>query len=323
MRMEKRLEGLSSRRELHITDASLCGLPLRDADAQSVQAYYLSLLELGVSYVQIPMDALQILGTSVDPGRTVLSITSGCAEVPSGFAGYLSADSGVPGWWICECALGATPPEYADEIRWAANDALFFGDYADTFTQMAEARFAFCPHGAGELGTALAVEWLLAGGRQLTAGFMGTDGLAPLEEVLAALHVYGLLPELIRLDKLRSVSEAYQRLSGCNIPAHKAVVGSALFDVESGVHVDGLTKDRQCYEPFAPDSVGARRRIVIGKHSGKRALLLKLAELGLSGEYDLYHLLELVREESMRMGGGLDDRTFTALAKRSRGGDAA
>ena len=188
---------------------------------------------------------------------------------------------------------------------------------------MAEARFAFCTHGAGELGTALAVEWLLAGGCQLTAGFMGAGGLAPLEEVLAALHVYGLLPESIRLDKLYCLSEAYQRLSGYDIPAHKAVIGSALFDVESGVHVDGLAKNRQCYEPFAPDSVGAKRRIVIGKHSGKRALRLKLEELGFSGEYDLDQLLELVREESMHLGGGLDDRTFAALAKRTRGGDAA
>ncbi len=317
------MEGLSSRRELHITDASLCGLPLRDTDAQSVRAYYLSLLELGVSYVQIPMDALQILRTSVDPGRTVLSIPTGNTEVPSGFVGYLSADSGVPGWWICECALGTTPPEYADEIRWTADDALFFGDYADTFTQMAEARFAFCPHGAGELGTALAVEWLLAGGCQLTAGFMGAGGLAPLEEVLAALHVCGMLPETIRLDRLLGVTEAYQQLTGRHIPAHKAVIGSALFDVESGVHVDGLAKNRQCYEPFAPDSVGAKRRIVIGKHSGKRALRLKLEELGFSGEYDLDQLLELVREESMHLGGGLDDRTFAALAKRTRGGDAA
>lgn len=317
------MEDLSSRRELHITDASLCGLLLRDVNARSVRIYYQSLLELGVSYVQIPLNALQILGAAVDPGRTVLSVPAGCTVIPSGFAGYLST-TGLPGRTIAECSLGDVPPPSADEIRWTANGSLFFEDYTNTFLQLAdEPRSSFCPRDAGELGTALAVEWLLAGGSRLTAGFMGAGGLVPLEEVLAALHVYGMLPESIKLNRLASVSEAYQRLTGSDIPAHKAVIGSALFDVESGVHVDGITKNRQCYEPFAPETVGSKRRIAIGKHSGKRALLLKLEELGLSGEYDLDRLLELVREESIRTGGGLDDRAFVSLAKRAKGGDAA
>ncbi len=317
------MEGLSSRREFHITDASLCSLPLRDVNARAVRAYYRSLLELGVAYVQIPLDLLQFLRTVVDPNRTVLSASACSTDVPPGFAGYLST-TGLPGRTIAECSLGDTPPPSADEIRWAADGALFFEDYTNTFLQLAgEPLSAFCPRGAGELGTALAVEWLLAGGSRLTAGFTGAGGLAPLEEVLASLHVYGMLPEAIRLDRLRDVSEAYQRLKGIDIPAHKAVIGSALFDVESGVHVDGITKNRQCYEPFAPEMVGSKRRIAIGKHSGKRAILLKLEELGLNGEYNLDRLLELVREESMRTGGGLDEQAVASLAKRAKGGDAA
>ena len=83
----------------------------------------------------------------------------------------------------------------------------------------------------------------------------------------------------------------------------QAVIGSALFDVESGVHVDGIAKNRQCYEPFAPELVGASRHIVVGKHSGKQALKIKLDELGLHGMYDLDRLLHLVREQSMCGGG--------------------
>ena len=314
----------SDRRDIQIMDASLCGLPLENADAQAVRAYYASLLALGVAYVQIPLGLLPLLGTTADPGRTVLDVPAGCVEVLPGFAAYLSAQPGMPGRTICECDMRSKPPPFADERCQTAGNELFFRDYTDLLELLAgDLDTAFCPRNAGELGTALAVEWLLAGGQRLTSGFMGVGGYAPLEEVLAALHVYRLLPEAVKLDRLRHVSEAYQQLTGQGIPAHKAVVGSALFDVESGVHVDGIAKNRQCYEPFAPEAVGAQRRIVIGKHSGKQALRVKLEELDIAGACDLVSLLELVREESMRIGGALDDSAFAVLVKQVKGGDAA
>ena len=319
------MTGLSSSEcELQITDASLCGLRLGGAETQALCAYYQALLALGISTIQVPWDAVVLLMPQIEPSRTVLCVPKGCTDIPGGYAGYLSAQTGMPGYTICECAWEKASPAFADEIRWTVGESLFFADYAAAFCQMAaDPQCGFCPHDAGEAGTALAVEWVLAGGKRLTAAFMGTGGYAPLEEVLAALHVYGMLPSSVRLGRLPEVTQAYRQLTKTEITAHKAVLGSALFEVESGVHVDGIMKNRQCYEPFAPESVGASRRIVIGKHSGRQALKLKLEELSLHGEYDLDRLLHLVREQSMCDGGGLDDDTFAALAKKTAGGNAA
>jgi homocitrate synthase NifV len=65
------------------------------------------------------------------------------------------------------------------------------------------------------------------------------------------------------------------------IPAWKPVVGQAIFHHESGIHADGVLKNPALYEPYDPAEVGLERRIVIGKHSGKAALLHKSRELGL------------------------------------------
>lgn len=314
----------SSADELQITDASLCGLQLGGVEPQALCVYYRALLALGVTYIQVPWDAARLLAPVIDPEYTVLSVPLGCKAVPSGFAGYLSTQERMPGAVITECDWGNTPPASAAEIRWTADESLFFADYEAEFRRLVDCpSCGFCPRGAGEAGTALAVEWLLADGKRLTAAFMGIGGYAPLEEVFAALHVYDMLPSAVQMEKLPDVARAYTPLTKTVIPAHKAVIGSALFDVESGVHVDGIAKNRQCYEPFAPESVGAARHIIIGKHSGKKALQLKLEELGLRGETDLDRLLHLVREQSMCDGGGLDDDTFSALAKKTAGGDAA
>ncbi len=314
----------SNAETLQMTDTSLCGMRLGGADTQAICAYYQALLALGITTVQVPWDALALLVPVIEPERTVLSVTQGCQAVPPGFAGYLSTHEGMPGPVIIECAVGNSPPTCAEEIRWTADESLFFSDYAAEFSRLAaDSRCGFCPRGAGEAGTALAVEWLLAGGQRLAAAFMGTGGYAPLEEVLATLHVVGLLPSSVRLEELPDVARAYTQLTKTAIPAHKAVIGASLFDVESGTHVDGIAKNRGCYEPFAPESVGVARRIVIGKHSGKQALRLKLEELGLRGVTDLDRLLHLVREQSVCDGGGLCDDTFASLARKAAGGDAA
>jgi len=321
--MVKKSTGLSSSTDkLIITDASLCGLQLSGVETQALRAYYRSLLELGIAYVQVPCSAVTLLTSELQPGRTVLSVPEDCKAIPPSFAGYLCTREVAAGATIIECAWGSTPPAFADEIRWTADSALFFQDYTAEFSKMT-AECEFCPRNADDFGTALAVEWLLEGGRRLTAAFMGTGDYAPLEEVLAALHVYGILPPSMRLEKLPGVAEAYRQLTKTAIPEHKAVLGSALFEVESGVHVDGIAKNRHCYEPFAPESVGAARRIVIGKHSGKQSLKLKLEELGLRGICDLDQLLHLVREQSMHIGGSLNDEIFAALARKAAGGNKA
>jgi homocitrate synthase NifV len=286
--------------------------------------YYQAALNLGVTYVQVPIRLLDAIGSAIVPQRTILEISGECKNIPAGFSGYIGQKIGMPGQIVCETGINSEPIADADEMRWIANESLFWEDYPGIFKKLAaNEQYAFCPYEAGKFGTALAVEWILAGGRNVVLSFLGTGGYAPLEEVLAALHVYGLLPGYINLDQLGAVARAFERTSVSSIAPHKAVVGSRLFDVESGIHVDGIAKDRRCYEPFAPEAVGKQRQIAIGKHSGKHALQMKLQELGLGSGYNLEKLLELVRVESMQTGGNLSDQAFLALVQKVQEDEAA
>ncbi len=71
-------------------------------------------------------------------------------------------------------------------------------------------------------------------------------------------------------------------LTGVVVQPNKAIVGANAFAHESGIHQDGMLKHQSTYEIMQPEAVGisSATRIVLGKHSGRHALGVKLAELG-------------------------------------------
>ena len=71
------------------------------------------------------------------------------------------------------------------------------------------------------------------------------------------------------------------------------------------------------YEPFAPETVGAKRRFVLGKSSGKSALAMKLKELKIKVNIgDLDRILRLVRKKSMEESRSISDSEFRSLVCR-------
>lgn len=149
-----------------------------------------------------------------------------------------------------------------------------------------------------------------------TVGGLGERaGNAPLEEVAMALrHLHQVdvdldtraFPALARL-----VAGAARR----PVPAGKAVVGSAVFAHESGIHVDGVLKSPETYEPFDPAEVGARRRLVLGKHSGRAALRHALAWHGIApDDHELSFLLEQLRTRAPQLKRPLRPAEVRALA---------
>ncbi|MDR7868067.1 MAG: homocitrate synthase [Sporomusaceae bacterium] len=105
-------------------------------------------------------------------------------------------------------------------------------------------------------------------------------GNAALEEVLMFLRHSGA-DAGYNLAGVQTLCQYVADASGRIIPAWKPVVGQAIFHHESGIHADGVLKNPSLYEPYDPADVGLERRIVIGKHSGRAALLHKSRELGL------------------------------------------
>jgi len=106
-------------------------------------------------------------------------------------------------------------------------------------------------------------------------------GNAPLEEVVMGLrHLYGWELQ-IDTKALPLISSLVAQASGRPVAANKSIVGEKVFTHESGIHVDGLLKDRRNYESFDPAEVGREHRTVLGKHSGSRAVVNAYAWLGL------------------------------------------
>jgi homocitrate synthase NifV len=125
-------------------------------------------------------------------------------------------------------------------------------------------------------------------------------GNAPLEEIAVALkQLYGRETGLA-LDQLAKVAAVVAAAAARPIPVNKAIVGDHVFTHESGIHVDGLLKDRRTYQALDPELLGRAHRFTIGKHSGLAAISASLSELGLpAAQHELPAILARVRERAV------------------------
>ncbi|MBI5443309.1 MAG: homocitrate synthase [Deltaproteobacteria bacterium] len=176
-------------------------------------------------------------------------------------------------------------------------------------------------HGHDDLGLASANALAAAAGgaRHLSVTVLGLGeraGNAALEEVAVALRKGRSARTGVDLSRLGALCDAVARASGRPIPAGKAVVGSACFSHESGIHADGVLKRSETYELFPPETVGRARSIVLGKHSGRHALAHRLAALGWHlGPAELPRILDEVRRLALERKAPVEDRDLVSLCR--------
>src|SRR5262245_28700293 len=145
-------------------------------------------------------------------------------------------------------------------------------------------------HCHDDLGLAVANSFagLQAGARQVECAINGIGeraGNASLEEIVMLLRTREPAINLLTGVNTREIartSRLVSRLTGYPVQPNKAVVGRNAFQHESGIHQDGVLKERSTYEIMAAESVGfdAANSIVLGKHSGRHALQSALQKLG-------------------------------------------
>jgi 2-isopropylmalate synthase len=144
-------------------------------------------------------------------------------------------------------------------------------------------------HCHDDLGMAVAnsLAALQAGARQVECTINGIGeraGNCALEEIVMAMRTRGDFFDLktnINSKLLYPTSRKLTTITGMQVQRNKAIVGQNAFAHESGIHQDGMLKERSTYEIMKPEDVGiSKTELVLGKHSGRHALKQRIVDLG-------------------------------------------
>jgi 2-isopropylmalate synthase len=146
-------------------------------------------------------------------------------------------------------------------------------------------------HCHNDLGLAVAnsVAAVRAGARQVECTINGIgerSGNAALEEIVMILRtrkdIFSIDTRIVS-EKIYPTSRLVTSVTGAPVQPNKAVVGTNAFAHESGIHQDGLLKDKLTYEIMTPESVGIpKSSLILGKHSGRHAFRDRIENLGYS-----------------------------------------
>jgi 2-isopropylmalate synthase len=237
--------------------------------------------------------ALEVVRKAVTLARSL------CADVEFSPMDAARAD---PQFLVEACAVaiesGATTlniPDtvgYATPVEWGE----FIGNLiAETPGAGPNSGIIWSVHCHNDLGLATAntLSGVLAGARQVEVTINGIGeraGNTSLEEVVMALHTrskyYGLRTN-INTREIMKTSRLVSNYTGINVQPNKAIVGANAFAHEAGIHQDGMLKHASTFEIMTPETVGLHQsRLVLGKHSGRHALKVRLQEMGFKLEGD-------------------------------------
>ncbi|NQY26473.1 MAG: 2-isopropylmalate synthase [Piscirickettsiaceae bacterium] len=147
----------------------------------------------------------------------------------------------------------------------------------------------FSVHCHNDLGLAVAnsLSAVLNGARQVECTINGLGeraGNAALEEIVMAVRTRQDMFDVdtvIDTTQILAVSRLVSGITGFAVQPNKAIVGANAFAHESGIHQDGVLKNRETYEIMRAEDVGWNaNRMVMGKHSGRNAFKDRLKQLG-------------------------------------------
>ncbi len=138
------------------------------------------------------------------------------------------------------------------------------------------------------MGVANSLAAIRAGADQVECTINGIGeraGNSALEEICMAVNVrkdfYKDIETTINTTEIYKTSRMITSITGVDVQPNKAIVGKNAFAHESGIHQDGVLKERSTYEIMVAESVGIMKNsLVLGKHSGRAAFKARLTEMG-------------------------------------------
>jgi 2-isopropylmalate synthase len=196
---------------------------------------------------------------------------------------------------VCAIAVaeGATVINIPDTVGYTtpAEYQRYLARVYELVPELANVRLSVHCH--DDLGLAVANSYagVLAGARQVECAVNGIGeraGNCSLEEIVMLLRTRGDahgLDTALDTRELARTSRMVSRFTGYSVQPNKAIVGRNAFAHESGIHQDGVLKERTTYEIMDARDVGLESNsIVLGKHSGRHALRDALEQLGFKVE---------------------------------------
>lgn len=137
------------------------------------------------------------------------------------------------------------------------------------------------------MATANALAAVLNGADQIEGTINGIGeraGNTALEEVAMALETrqdFFQAKTGLALNEIYRTSRLVSKLTGMPVPGNKAIIGANAFAHESGIHQDGMLKEKSTYEIMRPETIGLKEsKLVMGKHSGRHAFREKMVDMG-------------------------------------------
>lgn len=150
-------------------------------------------------------------------------------------------------------------------------------------------------------------------------------GNAGLEEVAVALHIrkdYYQVKTDLTLNEIKRTSDLVSRLTAMPVPPNKAVIGANAYAHESGIHQDGVLKEKSTYEIISPELVGvASNSLVLGKHSGRHAFKERLQELNFTVSEEEMNRLFVQFKELADKKKQMTDEDLVALVLEEKATD--
>jgi 2-isopropylmalate synthase len=177
----------------------------------------------------------------------------------------------------------ATPDEFRETIF------LLHQEVVAPFNQKNQKEVIISTHCQNDLGmaTANSLAGILGGAKEIQCTINGIGeraGNASLEEVVMAIHTrkdFYKFTTGIKTTEIYPTSKLITAITGVPVQPNKAIVGSNAFAHESGIHQDGVLKNPQTYEIMKAEDIGLEKnKLVLGKHSGRHAIKIRLQELG-------------------------------------------
>lgn len=186
---------------------------------------------------------------------------------------------------------GATTINLPDTVGYAIphDYGFFIKTIIEKVKNSDKAIFSVHCHNDLGLGTANSLSAVLNGARQVECTINGIGeraGNAALEEVVMAVRTRKDLFENFKTNvdakQIYKSSKLLENIIGVGVQPNKAIVGKNAFAHESGIHQDGILKERTTYEIMKAEDIGLEKNeLVLGKHSGRHAFNMKLKELSI------------------------------------------